>query len=135
VALQRVAEGRGGRFRVGMRAAGGLGDDFVDDTEAQQVLRRDLERLGGPLALAGVLPQNGGAASGEMTEYTEFSNIKTRSARPTASAPPEPPSPITAVMIGVLSDAISMRLEAIASAWPRSSAPRPGYAPAYHERE
>src|SRR5258705_1827907 len=67
--------------------------------------------------------------SGEITEYTEFSNIKTRSARPTASAPPEPPSPMTAVMIGVGNEAISIRLLAIASACPRSSAPRPGYAP------
>jgi len=33
---------------------------------------------------------------------------------------------ITAVMIGVCSDAISIKLLAIASAWPRSSAPSPG---------
>src|SRR2546422_616491 len=40
--------------------------------------------------------------------------MSTRSARPTASAPPDPPSPMTAVMIGVRSDAISIRLLAIA---------------------
>ena len=64
--------------------------------------------------------------SGEITEYTECSNITTRSATPMASAPPDPPSPMTAVMIGVRSDAIARRFRAIASAWPRSSAPSPG---------
>src|SRR5512143_2952583 len=67
--------------------------------------------------------------SGVITEYTEFSSINTRSASPTASAPPEPPSPITAAMVGVRNDAITSRLRAMASAWPRSSAARPGYAP------
>jgi len=33
--------------------------------------------------------------SGEMTEYTEFSNISTRSASLDGEAPPEPPSPMT----------------------------------------
>ena len=45
------------------------------------------------------------------------------------SAPPEPPSPVMVTMIGTVSAAISRRLRAIASAWPRSSAPIPGKAP------
>ena len=36
---------------------------------------------------------------------------------------------MTTAMIGVASARISSRLRAIASDWPRSSAPRPGYAP------
>ena len=39
-------------------------DDLVDDLEPQQVLGRELERLGGALALARVLPQDRGAALG-----------------------------------------------------------------------
>ena len=46
-----------------------------------------------------------------------------------ANAPPEPPSPITVQITGTLSCDISRKLRAIASAWPRSSAPIPGYAP------
>ena len=49
-----------------------------------------------------------------------------RSPTPIASAPPEPPSPITVQMIGTRSSDISSRLRAIASLWPRSSAPTPG---------
>ena len=48
---------------------------------------------------------------------------------PIARAPPLPPSPVTTVRMGVRSPAIARRLRAIASAWPRSSAPSPGYAP------
>ena len=43
-----------------------------------------------------------------------------------ASAPPLPPSPVTTQTIGVGRPAISRRLRAMASACPRSSAPRPG---------
>src|SRR5216110_3843536 len=45
-----------------------------------------------------------------------------------ASAPPEPPSPVTVTMIGTGSRAISRRFLAIASPCPRSSASIPGYA-------
>ena len=43
-----------------------------------------------------------------------------------ASAPPEPPSPMTVAMIGVRRRAISKRLRPMASDWPRSSASMPG---------
>ncbi len=46
------------------------------------------------------------------------------------SAPPEPPSPMTAAMMGTSSSIISRKLTAMASAMWRSSAPTPGYAPA-----
>jgi hypothetical protein len=59
-----------------------------------------------------------------------YSSINVRSPTPMASAPPEPPSPITVQMIGVLSSDISIRLRAMASDWPRSSASMPGQAPA-----
>ncbi|KAG1385299.1 hypothetical protein G6F59_017487 [Rhizopus arrhizus] len=65
-----------------------------------------------------------------MVEYTEYSSITVRSPTPSASAPPEPPSPITVQMIGTFSSAISIRLRAIASDWPRDSASMPGQAPA-----
>src|SRR6185437_5589228 len=52
-----------------------------------------------------------------------------RSSTPSASAPPEPPSPITVAMIGTSRRLISNKLRAIASDWPRSSAPSPAQAP------
>ena len=52
--------------------------------------------------------------------------IATRSATPMPSAPPEPPSPVTMLTIGVRSRLISSRLRAMLSAWPLSSAPMPG---------
>src|SRR5215207_6939213 len=55
-----------------------------------------------------------------ITEYTAFSSISTRSATPSASAPPDPPSPITVAMIGTVSWLISRRFRAIASDCPRS---------------
>lgn len=64
--------------------------------------------------------------SGEMTEYQEYSSIATRSATAMPSAPPEPPSPMTMETIGTLRRDISRRFTAMASAWPRSSAPSPG---------
>ena len=67
--------------------------------------------------------------SGEITEYIAFSIISTRSAMAMASAPPLPPSPVITVIMGISKRAISRRLRAMASAWPRSSAPSPGYAP------
>ena len=67
--------------------------------------------------------------SGLMTEYQANLNIATRSPTPMPSAPPDPPSPITTQTIGVRSRLISRRLTAMASAWPRSSAFKPGYAP------
>src|SRR5438477_4587670 len=62
VALQRVAEGCGGRFWIGVRAARRLGDDLVDHAEREEVLGGDLQRFRGPLPLARVLPENRGAA-------------------------------------------------------------------------
>ena len=50
-------------------------------------------------------------------------------ATPKASAPPLPPSPITIEITGTVKPAISTRLRAIASLWPRCSAAFPGYAP------
>src|SRR5690606_21538078 len=48
---------------------------------------------------------------------------------PSPRAPPEPPSPPTVAMIGTLSFDITIRLRAMASLWPRSSASIPGKAP------
>ena len=45
---------------------------------------------------------------------------------PSASAPPEPPSPMTMEMEGTPREDMTSRLTAMASAWPRSSAPMPG---------
>ena len=67
--------------------------------------------------------------SGEITEYVEYWSISVTSPTAIASAPPEPPSPMTVTMIGTRSPAISYRLRPMASDCPRSSAPMPGYAP------
>ena len=72
---------------------------------------------------------------GEITEYTECSSMRMRSVTPIASAPPEPPSPITIEIVGTLRPAIFSRQVAIASAWPRSSASTPGNAPAVSTSE
>ena len=64
--------------------------------------------------------------SGEMTEYTENCSMMSLSQTPMASAPPEPPSPMTQLTMGTLSTAISNRLRAMASLWPRSSLLTPG---------
>ena len=45
--------------------------------------------------------------SGLITEYTEYCSISTWSATAIARAPPEPPSPMMVVMMGVCSWAIS----------------------------
>src|SRR6266550_424041 len=62
--LQRIAERRGRRLGIGMGAARRLGDDLVDHAEVQKVLSRDLECLGGALALARILPEDGRAPLG-----------------------------------------------------------------------
>src|SRR5689334_1119272 len=64
VAAQGVAQRFGRRLRIGVGAARRLGDDLVDHAELAQVFRGDLERLGGTLALARVLPQDGRTAFG-----------------------------------------------------------------------
>ena len=50
----------------------------------------------------------------------------TRSPIAIASAPPEPPSPVMVTTIGTGKRDISRKLNAMASAWPRSSASTPG---------
>ncbi len=67
--------------------------------------------------------------SGLMTLYHAFSWIRTRLPTPMASAPPLPPSPITAHTAGTLRRTMRWMLSAIAQACPRSSASMPGYAP------
>ena len=64
--------------------------------------------------------------SGEITEYIEFSSIKTVLPVPIATAPPEPPSPIITATIGTPSDKQHSVVFAIASDCPRCSAPTPG---------
>ena len=54
---------------------------------------------------------------------------------PISSAPPEAPSPMIMMMIGVFNCDIRRRLRAIASACPRSSASRPGNAPGVSRRQ
>src|SRR5437660_2810388 len=64
MALQGLAADARRCFRVRVGAPGGLGDDLVDHAEPEQVGRGDLEGFGGALALAGVFPENRGAALG-----------------------------------------------------------------------
>ena len=67
--------------------------------------------------------------SGDNIEYTAFSSITILSPTAIANAPPLEPSPITIHIIGTFRLAISIIFLAIASPWPLSSAPIPGYAP------
>src|SRR6266516_189324 len=57
VAAQGFAQGLGGGVGVGVGPARRLGDDLVDDAQFQEVGGGELERLGGALLLARVLPQ------------------------------------------------------------------------------
>src|SRR5213080_1349633 len=59
MAAEGVAQGFRGRVGVGVGAPGRLGDDLVDHAQLQQVFGGDLQRLGGPLPLGRVLPENG----------------------------------------------------------------------------
>src|SRR3546814_10750221 len=68
--------------------------------------------------------------TGEVPEWCSFSQISTQVAAASAIAPPEPPSPTTAAIMGTPSDRHASVERAIASAWPRSSASTPGKAPA-----
>ena len=52
--------------------------------------------------------------------------MNTRSHTASASAPPEPPSPMTTVTVGILSPVNVRMLLAMAPAWPPSSASLPG---------
>ena len=65
-----------------MRPPRGFGDDFtIDQTKPGEVPGGELEGFGRAFALSGS-PSRGSPRhpSGEITEYTEFSNIITRSA-------------------------------------------------------
>jgi hypothetical protein len=100
-------------------------NDLVDDVEALQVRRRDLERVGRFLLRPASFPQDRAHPSGEMTSTRRAPSSGSGRRLPSASAP-RAPSPVTVTMIGTGSAAISFRLAAIASAWPRSSASMPG---------
>src|SRR5881398_2585913 len=58
VAAERVPQGLRGRVGVGVGAPGRLRNDLVDHAQLQQVVGRDLEGLGRPFPLGGVLPEN-----------------------------------------------------------------------------
>ena len=64
--------------------------------------------------------------SGEITVYQVFSIIYTLFPTPIPTAPPEAPSPITMVIIGVFNRVISKIFLAMASPCPLSSASNPG---------
>ena len=53
----------------------------------------------------------------------------TRSAIPSARAPPDEPSPMTTAITGTRRRKMVCMLRAMAPPWPRSSAPAPGNAP------
>ncbi len=59
---QRFAEGLPGGIGVEVGSAHRFVDDLVDQFEAEQVLGGELESIGGALTLAGVLPEDRGAA-------------------------------------------------------------------------
>ena len=58
--------------------------------------------------------------------FTAVRDRRLSAVSPMASAPPEPPSPMMVQMIGTGNRDMTSRLRAMASDWPRSSAPTPG---------
>lgn len=64
--------------------------------------------------------------SGDSTEYTAFSSMRTRLPTASASAPPLPPSPVMTDTTGTVSELMSSMERAMASPCPCASASRPG---------
>ena len=119
----RVAEQARGAVVVPVRAAGGLGHDRVDHAELEAEARRRLER-GGRLAALLRRRARGSPRSPRARSPSRSRSPASARGRPTAiaSAPPEPPSPITHATIGTRRRAIASIERAIAPACPRCSA-------------
>jgi hypothetical protein len=66
--LDRLAQSGDSLLRRAMGAAQRLGDDLVDDREAQHLLRRETQRFGGILAFSPLRQRIDAQPSGEMTE-------------------------------------------------------------------
>src|SRR5213083_508123 len=64
MAAEGVAQGSRGGVGVGVGAPGRLRNDLVDHGQLQQVFGRDLQGLGRPFPLSGVLPENRRTAFG-----------------------------------------------------------------------
>src|SRR5690606_33948555 len=115
--------------RIAMRTAHGFIHDAIDQTQVLQTRGSNCQRLGSRRGLVGTTPENrctafrGNHRIGGVLQHHH--HVATAMAR----APPEPPSPMMVVMMGTLSSAMAYRLWPMASDWPRSSAPMPGYAP------
>ncbi len=122
----RIANEADGLSAVAVSPAQGLLDDDVDDAERIEILRRDLHAGGRVDGLDESRQRIEAAASGEATVYMACSSIRMRLAVAMATAPPDPPSPITTVMIGTPTSRHLSVERAMASACPRSSAPMPG---------
>ena len=119
---------RGHRRRIAVRAAERLLEHLIDEARAccsRSAVR--FKRFGGHFLL--VLRSSTGSRRSLPARSPSRCCTEASAAGRThrcASAPPEPPSPVTTVTIGMRSTDISNRLRAIASLWPRSSAPTPG---------
>ncbi len=127
VADQGLAERLAGRVGIQVGAAQRLRDDLVDDLEPEQVVGRELQRLGGALPLAGVLPQDRGAALGRdhrvdrvLQHEHPVGHAERQRAAGAALADHHGHDRASAAID------ISRMLRASASDCPRSSAPRPG---------
>lgn len=70
--IQRALQILRHQFRITVRAAERLLYDFINEPAFKQLRRGQSERFGRVRRLCGALPQNGGAASGEITEYVEY---------------------------------------------------------------
>ena len=109
-----------------MCAADWLWHDFVNQLQLLQVLSGQFQRVGGRLGLIRAAPRIDAQPSGEITEYMLCSSITKWFAVASAIAPPDPPSPMMTLMIGTRTWRQASMQAAMASDWPRSSAPMPG---------
>ena len=79
-----------------MRATQRFAQDFIDETELIETLRRDAHGLGRDFFLVGTLPENRRATLRRDDRVDGVLQHDQPVATPMASAPPEPPSPMTA---------------------------------------
>src|SRR5579875_3691693 len=153
MALDRVGELVSSALVIAMGSAGWLLNDFVDYAELKQVMRRKLEcfsRLGNFVRCC-LAPQNSSASlrrydrvtrvflhqdhvshtQGQSSPRSAFSYYAGDTWRRTPGHQLQisGTSLSLATLLGTVSLAINSEFRAMASAWPRSSAPTPGSAP------
>ena len=118
--------GRNGGGGIAMRAARRFGHHRVDHSKTYQILRGDLHAGRGLLCLGGVAPEYGSRAFGRNDAvYGVLQHDHAVGGRNRDGAA-GPPSPMIVATLGTPMRRQASVERAMASAWPRSSAPMPG---------